>query len=101
MSVTSAVALLPESSVALTAGGNASDARWATLEGARVKERLAFDHAELLKAARSLEKKAFRTRILATDLLEELPLMREGRSRPAQLFRWRHRRKPVFFCENV
>ena len=128
------LALLPESSVALTAGGNAAEARWATIEGARVRERLAFDHAELLKAAvlrlrnkveytslpaflmpqeftltelqrvyevvleRSLEKKAFRTRILATDLLEELPQMREGRSRPAQLFRLRHRRKPVFFA---
>jgi 8-oxo-dGTP diphosphatase len=131
------LALLPESSVALTAGGNASDARWATIEGARVKERLAFDHAELLKAAvlrlrnkveytslpaflmpqeftltelqrvyevvlgRSLEKKAFRTRILATDLLEELPQMKKGRSRPAQLFRLRHRRKPVSFCQDV
>ena len=47
---------------------------------------------------RSLEKKAFRTRVLATDLLEALPRMREGRSRPAQLFRVRHRRKPVFFA---
>jgi ADP-ribose pyrophosphatase YjhB (NUDIX family) len=46
---------------------------------------------------RPLEKKAFRTRMLATDLLEKVPRMKEGRSRPAQLYRLKHRRKPVFF----
>ena len=40
---------------------------------------------------------AFRTRTLATDLLEVLPQMEEGRSRPARLFRVRHH-KPVFFA---
>lgn len=128
------LALLPEIEKPLISGGNGSDVQWSTIDENRVKERLAFDHTELLKAAllrlrnkveytslpaflmpaeftlselqrvyevvlgRALEKKAFRTRILATDLLEELPRMREGRSRPAQLFRVRHRRKPVFFA---
>jgi 8-oxo-dGTP diphosphatase len=128
------LALLPDAEIALTRGGNALDVRWSTINGTRVKERLAFDHTELLEAAvlrlrnkveytslpaflmpheftltelqrvyevvlgRPLEKKAFRTRILATDLLEEVPRVREGRTRPAQLFRLRHRRKPVFFA---
>jgi ADP-ribose pyrophosphatase YjhB (NUDIX family) len=47
---------------------------------------------------RPLEKKAFRTRMLATELLEKVPRMKEGRSRPAQLYRLKHRRKPVFFA---
>jgi len=115
-------------------GGNAADARWWPIEGMGVRERLAFDHRELLGAAilrlrnkveytslpaflmsseftltelqhvyeivlgRALEKKAFRTRILATDLVEVVPRMKEGRSRPAQLYRLKHRRKPVFFA---
>jgi ADP-ribose pyrophosphatase YjhB (NUDIX family) len=117
----------------LLPGGNTPEARWCPVDGVRVSEPLAFDHAELLRAAilrlrnkveytslpaflmpseftltelqrvyeivlgRSLEKKAFRTRILATDLVEEVPRMREGRSRPAQLYRLKHRRRPVFF----
>ena len=128
------LALLPELDERLVAGGNSAVTHWSVVDGNRIKERLAFDHAELLKAAlsrlrnkveytslpaflmpaeftltelqrvyevvlgRPLEKKAFRTRILATDLLEELPRMREGRSRPAQLFRVRQKRKPVFFA---
>jgi 8-oxo-dGTP diphosphatase len=130
------LALLQEASIPLAAGGNAAEAAWSAVEGSRVRERLAFDHADLLKAAvlrlrskveytslpaflmpqeftlselqgvyevvlgRSLEKKAFRTRVLATDLLEELPRMKEGRSRPAQLFRLKHRRKPIFFTRS-
>jgi hypothetical protein len=47
---------------------------------------------------RPLEKKAFRTRMLAMDLLEELPRVKEGRTRPAQLFRLKQRRKPIFFA---
>lgn len=48
---------------------------------------------------RDLEKKAFRTRILATDLVEELPgRMREGHGRPAQLYRLRSRKRPVIFA---
>jgi ADP-ribose pyrophosphatase YjhB (NUDIX family) len=128
------LALLPDGQVPLAAGGNAPEVRWSAIDGTRVRERLAFDHAELLKAAvirlrnkveytslpaflmapeftlselqhvyevvlgRPLEKKAFRTRVLATDLLEEVPRMKEGRTRPAQLFRLRHRRRPVFFA---
>jgi ADP-ribose pyrophosphatase YjhB (NUDIX family) len=128
------LALLPDAQIALTPGGNAPDVQWSTLNGTRVKERLAFDHAELLKAAvlrlrnkveytslpaflmpneftltelqrvyeivlgRPLEKKAFRTRMLAMDLLEELPRVKEGRTRPAQLFRLKQRRKPIFFA---
>jgi ADP-ribose pyrophosphatase YjhB (NUDIX family) len=127
------LALLGEA-VDLLPGGNAPEARWFPVDGTRVKERLAFDHAELLKAAalrlrnkveytslpaflipgeftltelqrvyevvlgRTLEKKAFRTRILATDLVEEVPRMKEGRSRPAQLYRLSNRRRPVFFA---
>ncbi|MFL6601882.1 MAG: NUDIX hydrolase [Steroidobacteraceae bacterium] len=127
-------ALLPEAEIALTPGGNAPDVRWSTVTGTRVKERLAFDHTELLEAAvlrlrnkveytslpaflmpheftltelqrvyeivlgRPLEKKAFRTRMLAADLLEELPRVRQGGTRPAQLFRLKHRRKPIFFA---
>lgn len=121
----------------LTPGGNAHDVKWAALDGARVRDKLAFDHAELLRAAvtrlrgkveytslpaflmpaeftltelqrvyeialgRTLEKKAFRTRVLATDLLEELPRKREGISRPAQLYRLRHKRKPHFFTRSL
>lgn len=128
------LALLPEGPVALTPGGNAPDARWWPIAGTRVKERLAFDHTQLLEAAvlrlrnkveytslpaflmpqeftltelqrvyeivlgRPLEKKAFRTRVLSTDLLEQVPRLREGRTRPAQLFRLKHQRKPIFFA---
>jgi hypothetical protein len=46
---------------------------------------------------RELEKSAFRTRILATDLVVEVPRRREGPNRPAQLYRLRSRRQPVFF----
>ena len=95
-------ALLADSDVSLSPGGNASDVRWQALSGTRVRERLAFDHAQLLEAAvlrlrskveytslpaylladeftlpelqrvyellldRTLDKKAFRTRVLAT-----------------------------------
>jgi len=128
------LALLAQTPKELLPGGNTPEARWWPVEGARVREALAFVHADLLKAAilrlrnkveytslpaflmpseftltelqrvyeivlgRTLEKKAFRTRILATDLVEEVPRMREGRSRPAQLYRLKHRRRPVFFA---
>ena len=46
---------------------------------------------------RDLEKSAFRTRILATDLVVPVPRQREGPNRPAQLYRLRSRREPVFF----
>lgn len=126
-------ALIAADDRALKPGGNAPDAKWAAIDGQRVREKLAFDHTELLRAAitrlrnkveytslpaflmpveftltelqqvheillgRALEKKAFRTRVLATDLLETVPRKREGISRPAQLYRLRNRRKPLFF----
>lgn len=75
-----------------------------------MKEKLAFDHAELLKAAViRLRNKVEYTSLPAflmpqeftlTELLEEVPRQREGRTRPAQLFRLRHRRKPIFFARS-
>jgi 8-oxo-dGTP diphosphatase len=126
-------ALIASDDRALKAGGNASEAKWVAVDGQRVRDKLAFDHTVLLRAAitrlrnkveytslpaflmpveftlaelqqvheillgRALEKKAFRTRVLATDLLDTVPRKREGISRPAQLYRLRHRRKPLFF----
>ena len=127
-------ALIPADDVQLVPGGNASDAKWFAVDGTRVREKLAFDHGELLKAAvmrlrnkveytslpaflmpaeftltelqrvyevalgRTLEKKAFRTRVLATDLLEQAAGRREGTNRPAQLYRLRNRKRPVYFA---
>jgi 8-oxo-dGTP diphosphatase len=126
-------ALVAADSVALIPGGNAGDAKWARVDGHRVRDKLAFDHAELLQEAverlrskveytslpaflmpseftlselqrmyeitldRLLEKKAFRTRVLATELLEEVPRMRSGANRPAQLYKLKSRKKPIFF----
>ena len=127
-------ALISADELHLTPGGNATDARWVTVDGYRVREKLAFDHAELLKAAvtrlrnkveytslpaflmpaeftlaelqrvyeivlaRKLEKKAFRTRMLAAELLETTPRFKEGANRPAQLYRLKHKRRTVFFA---
>jgi 8-oxo-dGTP diphosphatase len=113
---------------------DAGGSRWFAIDGYRVKERLAFDHAEILKTAvarlrgkveytslpaflmpheftltelqrvyetllgRPIEKKSFRTRILATDLLEEVARLKEGANRPAQMYRLRSRRQPLFFA---
>ncbi len=115
------------------AGGNAADTRWCPIDGTRVKEKLAFDHGEILKAAvtrlrskveytslpaflmpheftltelqriyealldRPIEKKSFRTRVLATNLLEAVDRLKSGANRPAQLYRLKNRRQPVFF----
>jgi ADP-ribose pyrophosphatase YjhB (NUDIX family) len=128
------VALISSDELRLAPGGNAAEVQWFLVDGYRVREKLAFDHAELLKAAvtrlrskveytslpaflmpaeftlselqrvyevalgRPLEKKAFRTRVLATDLLEEVPRRREGANRPAQLYKLRSRRRPIFFA---
>jgi ADP-ribose pyrophosphatase YjhB (NUDIX family) len=111
--------------------------QWTRIEDSRVRERLAFDHAEILKAAiarlrskveytslpaflmpveftlselqrvhevllgRLLEKKSFRTRILSSDLLEEVPRKREGANRPAQLYRLRNKKRPVYFARAI
>jgi ADP-ribose pyrophosphatase YjhB (NUDIX family) len=127
-------ALVSADDLKLVPGGNVSDAAWFVVEGSRVREKLAFDHGDLLRAAvmrlrskveytslpaflmpaeftltelqrvyeialgRPLEKKAFRTRVLATDLLEQAAGRREGTNRPAQLYRLRNRKRPVFFA---
>jgi hypothetical protein len=46
---------------------------------------------------RPLEKSAFRTRILATDLIEPIAKMRRGPNRPAQLYRLKKNKEPVYF----
>jgi ADP-ribose pyrophosphatase YjhB (NUDIX family) len=126
-------ALISADELHLAPGGNASDARWVPVDAHRVRVNLAFDHAEILKAAttrlrnkveytslpaflmpaeftlgelqrvyeivlgRKLEKKAFRTRMLAAKLLEATPRFKEGANRPAQLYRLKHKRRAVFF----
>ena len=47
---------------------------------------------------RALEKKAFRTRILSAPILETVPRMKSGPTRPAQLFRVTSRRKVHTFA---
>jgi 8-oxo-dGTP diphosphatase len=127
-------ALMSADDLNLRAGGNAADARWCPIDGTRVKEKLAFDHSEILRAAvtrlrskveytslpaflmpheftltelqriyetlldRPIEKKSFRTRVLATDLLEAVDRLKEGANRPAQLYRLKNRRQAVFFA---
>ena len=61
-----------------------------------------FTMAELQKSyevvlGRSLEKSAFRTRILSTDLLEPLDNFKLGSNRPAQLYKIKSRTNAVFF----
>jgi ADP-ribose pyrophosphatase YjhB (NUDIX family) len=127
-------ALVGADDLPLSPGGNASEVQWFLIDGSKLKETLAFDHAELLKSAiarlrnkveytslpaflmpaeftltelqqvyevvldRTLEKKAFRTRMLAADLLEPLAKQKEGPNRPAQLFRLKSRKRPVYFA---
>jgi len=114
-------------------GGNAPDSQWFSIRGEGVRESLAFDHAEILRAAlarlrskveytslpafllpgeftltqlqriyevilgRELEKKAFRTRILAGGILEAVPRRQSGPNRPAQLYRLKRRRQAHIF----
>lgn len=54
-------------------------------------------HSYEIVLGRTLDKSAFRTRVLATDLLVALPRYREGPNRPAQLYKLRSRSAPVFF----
>ena len=61
-----------------------------------------FTLTELQKAyetvlGRALEKSAFRTRILATELLVPTARVRQGPNRPALLYRLKSRRLPIFF----
>ncbi|HOY70243.1 MAG TPA: NUDIX domain-containing protein [Methylotenera sp.] len=61
-----------------------------------------FTMAELQKSyevvlGRSLEKSAFRTRVLSTDLLEPIDDFKLGSNRPAQLYKIKNRANAVFF----
>jgi 8-oxo-dGTP diphosphatase len=47
---------------------------------------------------RPLEKSAFRTRMLAADLIEPVAKLRKGPNRPAQLYRLKKAKSPVFFA---
>jgi len=47
---------------------------------------------------RDLEKSAFRTRLLAADVVKPLDKIRKGPNRPAQLYRLRNAYEPVFFA---
>lgn len=126
-------ALMASDSITPRPGGNAQDSRWFTVRGDVVRENLAFDHTEVLRAAlsrlrskveytslpafllpgeftltqlkriyevilaRDLEKKAFRTRMLAAGILETVPRRQTGANRPAQLYRLRRRREAHIF----
>jgi ADP-ribose pyrophosphatase YjhB (NUDIX family) len=46
---------------------------------------------------RDVDKSAFRTRILSAGLLVDVPRQRTGPNRPAQLYRLKDRKHPVFF----
>lgn len=46
---------------------------------------------------RKLEKSAFRTRILSTDLVEPVDSFKLGSNRPAQLYKIKDRTNPVYF----
>lgn len=46
---------------------------------------------------RPVEKSAFRTRVRSAGLVVEVPRQRTGPNRPAQLYRLKDRRNPVFF----
>jgi 8-oxo-dGTP diphosphatase len=46
---------------------------------------------------RQLEKSAFRTRMLAADLIEPVSKMRRGPNRPAQLYRLKKSKTPTYF----
>ena len=114
-------------------GGNAPDSRWFSVQGDGVREGLAFDHADILRASlarlrskveytslptfllpgeftltqlqkiyevilgRTLEKKSFRTRVLAAEILEALPRKLSGPNRPAQLYGLKRRRQAHIF----
>jgi ADP-ribose pyrophosphatase YjhB (NUDIX family) len=47
---------------------------------------------------RPLEKSAFRTRMLSADLIEPVARMRRGPNRPAQLYRLKTAKAPVYFA---
>ena len=124
-------ALMASDNVPRQPGGSAI--RWFTVRGDGVGEKLAFDHAEILRAGlarlrskveytslpafllpeeftltqlqktfevilgRPLEKKAFRTRVLAAEIIEALPRTLSGPNRPARLYRLKKRRQAYIF----
>lgn len=47
---------------------------------------------------RPLEKSAFRTRMLAADMIEPVARMRKGPNRPAQLYRLKKTKSPIYFA---
>lgn len=47
---------------------------------------------------RPLEKSAFRTRMLTADLIEPVARMRKGPNRPAQLYRLKKTKSPIYFA---
>lgn len=47
---------------------------------------------------RPLEKSAFRTRMLSADLIEPIAKLRKGPNRPAQLYRLKEAKEPVYFA---
>jgi ADP-ribose pyrophosphatase YjhB (NUDIX family) len=55
-------------------------------------------HTYEIVLGRPLEKSAFRTRMLAADLIEPVAKMRKGPNRPAQLYRLKKAGAPVFFA---
>lgn len=55
-------------------------------------------HVYEVVLGRPLEKSAFRTRMLAIDLIEPIARMRKGPNRPAQLYRLRKSKAPVVFA---
>ena len=68
-------ALMPSEGVELRAGGHAADARWHPVHGHGVREKLAFDHAEILAAAlERLRSKVEYTSLPAFLLPEEFTL---------------------------
>jgi 8-oxo-dGTP diphosphatase len=127
------LALMASDDITPRPGGNAPHSGWFRVRRDNVTENLAFDHAEILRAAlgrlrskveytslpafllpgeftltqlqkiyevilgRPLEKKAFRTRVLAAQILEGLPRKLSGPNRPAQLYRLKRRRQAHFF----
>ncbi|HZM46804.1 MAG TPA: NUDIX domain-containing protein [Burkholderiales bacterium] len=54
-------------------------------------------HAYETVLGRRLEKSAFRTRVLTTDLVQRVDKVRAGANRPAQLYRLRNPAAPVYF----
>jgi 8-oxo-dGTP diphosphatase len=115
-STTHAYYALVPSDAPVIAGANAADARWFPIAGNRLRQKLAFDHAEILASAierlrskveytslpafllgRPLEKSAFRTRVLSAGLVEALDKLREGPNRPARVYRLKQA-APVYFA---